>query len=385
MIASARGAALPPLLALAMLSACGSDKTPSPPPAEVVASAPLEQVVTGEDVYSGRFDARESVEVRPRVSGYVDRVAFRDGEHVRKGQLLFVIDPRPYQAAAAVAQGHLADAQSQVVYADAELGRAKNLIASGTVAQSLFDQKEQAQRGARAAATSASGTLEQARLNLGFTRVVAPMSGRIGRHLVSPGNLVQEGSTLLTTIVADDPIDIYFDIDEDSFLRYGQQVRAGTRKSVGGLGTTVNIALPGDAGPTRTGVIDFADNRLDPSTGTLRARARVANPDGALSPGQFADVHIIGDAPHKALLVPDVAVITDAAQKSLAVVGQDGHVALRTVTLGRLFGAYREIRSGLRPRDRVILSGLQRAKVGDMVRVKLQPLQPLASSGEAAR
>jgi RND family efflux transporter MFP subunit len=191
------------------------------------------------------------------------------------------------------------------------------------------------------------------------------MTGRAGRHLVSAGNLVQTGSnaTLLTTIVSTDPIDFYFDIDEESYLRYGRLVRAGQRSSPSGTGGKVSVALPDENESSHTGTLDFADNRLDTSTGTLRARARISNADGTLMPGQFGRVEIVGDALHTALLVPDSAIVTDATDKVIDVVGADNKVVERTVELGRLFGDFREIRSGLRADDRVIISGSQHQRI----------------------
>jgi len=376
------------LLAAALLASvggCSSPSDPPPPPPVVTVSPPLRQQVTGSDAYTGRFDATDTVEVRPRVSGFVDSMTFRDGDLVRKGQLLFVIDPRPYRAAVAQAQGRLADARSQVALADADLARAKTLIASGTIAQSLLDQKRQAQQAAQAAVTTAAGALANAMLDLSFTEIRAPMTGRASRHLVSAGNLVQNGTTLLTTIVSTDPIDLYFDIDEESYLRYSALVHAGERKSAGGVGTRVAIALPGETKPSLSGTLDFADNRLDPSTGTLRARARVANPDGALKPGQFGTAEIEGDAPHMALLVPDSAIVTDATDKVLETVGAGNKIVELTVVPGRLFGTLREIRSGLKPQDRVVIAGMQHATPGIQVRPRSEPLKadPSLSSGDA--
>jgi membrane fusion protein, multidrug efflux system len=350
---------------------------PIAPPARpaVFVSLPAQEQVTARDTFTGRLEAVDTVEVRPRVSGYIERVAFRDGEIVNKGDLLFVIDPRPYQAAVVQAEGQLEQARSQLVLANQELARAKALITTQVISNSTLDQRQQAQQAASAAVTIASGVLANAHLNLEFTELRAPIDGRISRRLVSEGNLVAGGdtsATLLTTIVSLDPIDVYFDIDEASYLRYQLLAKAGRRASATGLGSEVQITLPGDGSPSYTGILDFDDNRLDQSTGTLRARARIANPDHSLKPGQFARVSLAADAPHVALLVPDAALGSDATQPVLYVVGADERVAAHPVVPGRLFGKLREITQGLESSDRVIVSGIQRAQPGAAVTIQTQ-------------
>ena len=359
----------------------------SPPQSPTVfVSHPLERKVIGWDTFTGRFDATDTVEVRSRVAGYIDQVAFRDGDFVKKRDLLFVIDSRPYQAVVNQARGQLENARSRLELAKLDLARAEHLIASGTISTSLYDQRKQAHTAAVAGVITAEGSLERARLDLEFTRVLAPMSGRISRKLVSAGNLVAGGDangTLLTTIVSVDPIELYFDIDEESYLRYGRQTAQGKRKSAGNVGSDARIALPGQDSPPLVGEIDFTENRLDRSTGTLRARARVPNPDHLLNPGQFARVEIIGDAAHAALLVPDSAITTDATRRVLNVVSGGGRIEARPITIGRLFGQFREITDGLRPGDLVIVSGLQRAQVGEKVTPRLTQIDgtQLASLG----
>ncbi|WP_175856901.1 efflux RND transporter periplasmic adaptor subunit [Burkholderia anthina] len=356
-----------PLAALLALTGCQSDdKTPAAPPS-VIVSAPVARNVNDVDVYTGRFEAVDTVDVRPRVSGYLERVAFQDGATVKKGDLLFVIDPRPFQAAVTAAQGTLARAQSQLKLSQQDFERASVLIKTDTIAQSLYDQRRQAVQSAQADVTSAQGALERARLDLSFTRIVAPMSGRISRKLVSEGNLVKGGdsdATVLTTIVSQDPIDIYFDVDEESYLRY---TREAAQSGGSASSRQVAIALPGDARPSLAGTMDFVDNRLDNSTGTLRQRARVANPAGRLSPGQFGRVYLSSRVAHAALLVPDSAVATDATRRVLYFVDANGAVSVRPVTPGRLFGNLREIDAGLKAGDRVIVDGFQRVQAGDKV------------------
>lgn len=378
-------AALPTLL---LLSACHEPPPPAAVAPTVIASPPVQRNVTGRDSFTGRLEAADSVNIRARVSGYIDQVAFTDGASVRKGDLLFVIDPRPYQAVFTQAQGQLAAARSRLELAETELGRARRLMPSGAIAANIYDQRVHEQQTARAAVGTASGVFDRAQLDLSFTQVRSPMNGRISRKLVSVGNLIAGGdnnATLLTSIVSIDPIDVYFDIDEQTYLRYGRLVTEGKRASAGNLGSEVLISLPGEATPPRKGTLDFIENRLDRSTGTLRGRASVPNKDHSLNPGQFARVQLISDASHSALLVPDSALTTDATRRVLNVVDRDDRVVVRTVELGRLYGKLREITQGLEPQDRVIVSGLQRAQAGEKVLVQLEPIDEGLAALERAR
>ncbi|AGW90931.1 hemolysin secretion protein D [Ralstonia pickettii DTP0602] len=367
---AARAASLAALAAAAaaaaMLAGCKSEAVQAPAAPAVVVSQPLVRQVTDVDTFTGRFEAIDNVDVRARVSGYLEKVAFTDGALVRKGDLLFVIDPRPFQAAVNEAEGALAKARSQLSLSQQEYERARVLIETNTIARSLFEQREQALQSARAEVASAEGALARARLDLSFTRITAPMSGRISRKRVSEGNLVNGGdsnATLLTTIVSQDPIDFYFDVDEQSYLRYTRQeasAAAGTR--------TVRIALPGDGEPTLAGSMNFVENRLDNSTGTLRQRVRLPNPGHKLTPGQFGRAHVAAQAAHDALLVPDAAVATDATRRVVYVVKADQSVEVRPVVLGKLFGNLREVASGLNAGDRVIVEGFQRVRPGETVK-----------------
>lgn len=364
------------ILAFAV-AACEPEAAPVLPPPTVSVSVPLQEEVTGWDTFTGRLEAVDTIEVRPRVSGYIEKIAFRDGDNVHRGDLLFIIDPRPYQAAVTQAEGQLAQAHAQLVLSGKELERARSLITTQAISTAVLDQRHQAKQAAEAAVMTANGVLERARLDLEFTRLVAPIDGRISRKLVSEGNLVSGGdtnATLLTTIVSLDTIDAYFDIDEESYLRYGRIAKQTRRNSALARGGEVLVALPGDKAPSFTGKLDFAENRLDASTGTLRLRARIANRERTLNPGQFARVSLAAEPPHRALLVPAAAITSDSSRQVLYVVDADDKVVARPVTLGRIFGKLREIAQGLQPADRVVVSGIQRVEPGSKVTVQVEPL-----------
>jgi RND family efflux transporter MFP subunit len=370
-----------------ILAACSPNAATPPALPSISASTPLVKEVTGWDIFTGRLEAVDTVEVRPRVNGYVERVAFTDGDYVHKGDLLFVIDPRPYQAAVKQAEGQLEQAQAQLVLAGKELERAKSLITTQAIATNVLDQRTENQQAANAAVDVASAALGRAKLDLEFTQVCAPITGRISRKLVSEGNLVVGGAanaTLLTTIVSLDTIDAYFDIDEQSFLRYLRAGRAGNQSVAFESGGEVGITLPGDKNPSFSGKLNFTENRLDASTGTLRLRARIANPNHVLVPGQFVRVSLAAEPAHQAVLVPASAVTSDSSQQVLFVVGADDRVAARPVDLGRMFGKMREVTHGLDAGDRVVVSGIQRVQPGARVTVRMEAIktEQFASKGE---
>jgi RND family efflux transporter MFP subunit len=370
-----------------MLAACSPNVAAPVADPSVSASTPLVKEVTGWDTFTGRLEAVDTVAVRPRVSGYVERVAFKDGDYVQKGDLLFVIDQRPYEATAQQAQGQLAQAKAQLALANKELARARSLITTQAIATNVLDQRTENQQGAEAAVDVAAAALARAKLDLDFTQVRAPIAGRISRKLVSEGNLVAGGdanATLLTTIVSLDTIDAYFDIDEQSFLRYGRAGKESNQTVAFASGGEVVMALPGDKTPTFSGKLNFSENRLDASTGTLRLRARIANPGHVLTPGQFVRVSLAAEPAHQAVLVPASAVASDSSQQALYVVGSDDRVVVRNVELGRMFGRMREVVRGLEPTDRVVVSGLQRVTAGAKVTVRMEAIKPeqFASKGD---
>jgi membrane fusion protein, multidrug efflux system len=369
---------LRPLIALLAitLASCGEkpqQQVAAPPP--VTVAQPVKRTVTDWDEFTGRFEAVEEVSVRARVGGFVTNVAFKDGDMVRAGDLLYIIDPRPFEAVATQADGQLSDARAKTELAKRELDRGLNLVQTSAVSEQVVDQRRQALQAAHAAETIAEGALKAAQLNVEFTHVMAPITGRVSRHLVSVGNLVQGSdngtSTLLTTIVSMDPIYIYFDVDEATYLRNNRLWFEGKRPSSRDTPNPVEVTLTGETKPSHQGHMDFLDNRLDVSTGTLRSRAIIDNHDFAVLPGQFGRVRIIGSSPYDALLLPDTAIATDQSRKIVFVVKDDDTVEARAVELGPLDGGLRVIRTGLKAEDKVIVDGLQRARVGAKVAPKM--------------
>jgi multidrug efflux system membrane fusion protein len=371
---------LTPLVALA-LSACG-DKPPqqaAPAAPPVTVAQPVKRTVTDWDEFTGRFEAMEEVQVRARVGGFVNSVEFRDGAIVRAGDLLYTIDSRPFEAVALQADGQLSDARAKAELAKRELDRALTLVVTSAVSESIVDQRRQTLQAAHAAEMQAEGALKAAKLNIEWAHVLAPMTGRVSRHLVSPGNLVQgsEGSaTLLTSIVTLDPIYIYFDVDEATYLKNNKLWFEGRRPSSRDTPNPVQVALTGETKSSKEGTMDFLDNRLDLSTGTLRSRAIIPNKDFSILPGQFGRVRLIGSSPYEALLLPDTAIATDQSRKIVFVVKDDNTVEAKPVTLGPLDEGLRVIREGLKPEDRVIVDGLQRARVGAKVTPQTAEVKP---------
>jgi membrane fusion protein, multidrug efflux system len=376
---------LSPLVVLLTASLAGCGEKPAsqaaPPPAPVTVAQPTKRTVTDWDEFTGRFEAMEEVQIRARVGGFVDSIQFKDGDFVKPGDLLYVIDSRPFEAVALQADGQLADARAKAELARRELERALTLVTTSAVSESIVDQRRQTLQAAHAAEMQAEGALKAAKLNIEFTHVIAPLAGRISRHLVSVGNLVQGadgGATLLTSIVSLDPIYIYFDMDEATYLKYNKLWFEGRRPSSRDTPNPVQVSLAGETKPSHDGKMDFLDNRLDVSTATLRSRAIIPNKDLSILPGQFGRVRLIGSAPYEALLLPDTAIATDQSRKIVFVVNNENMVEVRPVTLGPLDDGLRVIREGLKAEDKVIVDGLQRARVG----AKVAPHPPKEPAGK---
>lgn len=355
-----------PLLAsvFAVALSAGCSKPPAPPevlPAVEVAH-PLSRQVSDWDDYTGRFEAVDAVDVRPRVSGAVESVHFRDGQKVTKGQLLFVIDPRPYEAQLARARADQAGAKAQLANADAELKRAQTLSETRLVSQSQLELRTAAQLQAAASLAAAEAAVQTQELNTSFTRVVAPLTGRVSYRRFAPGNIVSADTTVLTTIVSEDPIRFLFDAPESALLKYRRETGGATTKPV-------EIKLQDETGYRWKGRLDFIDNALDRSSGTIRARATVANPNGFISPGMFGQMRLIAASPSDVLLVPDQSIVTDQTRQVVYTVDSEGIVGQKVVEPGRLIDGLRVIRGGVTTQDRVVISGVQRARPGRKVAV----------------
>ncbi|HAD85572.1 MAG TPA: efflux transporter periplasmic adaptor subunit [Brevundimonas sp.] len=350
------------LIAAALYGCSKGQEAPAQGAPPVTVAAPLSQQVVDWDEFTGRFEAPRSVDVRARVGGYIQSVHFKDGDFVRQGQLLFTLDPRPAQAALAAARAQLAQGQAQLTLARTELTRAEGLLASQAVSQAEVDAKRGAVQTAEAAVAAANAAIRARQLDVEFTRVTAPISGRVSDRRVDPGNLIGGGSSagdVLTTIVSSSPIYFVFDGSEALALKYQRDARNGA--------APIRIRLQDETSYDRTGTLDFTDNAIDASSGTIRLRAVVQNADGFLKPGMFGHAQLAGSGGYAAMLVPDAAIVTDGPRKVVYVVGKDGAVAAKPVQLGPIANGLRVVRTGLTPDDRVIINGLQRARPGQKV------------------
>jgi RND family efflux transporter MFP subunit len=361
--------------AVAMLSfGCKEEGArPSSPvqkaPPAVTVSQPVQREITEWDEYSGRFDAAENVEVRARVSGHLTEVRFKDGQVVKRGDILFVLDERPFQRALEQARAELFAAATKVENANLDIVRGKPLVERKIISDKEFDDRMSIVRNAEAAVKVAEAKVKSAELDLSFTTIAAPIAGRIGRTLVTAGNWVSAGgmveATLLTTIVSQDPIYVYFDISENNYIKYKRQSNRISGSPATDFGARVEVGLPDESRYPHEARLDFLDNHLGHDTGTLTARAVVANPSGLLSPGLFARVRVTGSAPYTALLVSDEAIGTDQTGKFVYVVGENGSVIRRDIVLGPVQDGVRAVREGLAADDWVIVRGMQRVAPGD--------------------
>jgi multidrug efflux system membrane fusion protein len=352
----------------AALSSCHKEPPPpAPPPPPVTIAPPVQKEIVEWDVFTGRTEAVESVNITPRVSGYIDNITFRAGDLVHKGDLLFVIDPRPYQAALDQASAQVRQAEANQQLQEANFARQDKLRQTGVIAKEDFDTALSKKNQAAAEVLADQAAVELAKLNLSFTQITSPIVGRIGREQVTVGNLVQADTTLLTNIVSVDPIYAYFNVDERSILKYQQQVRAGRLADARHAEVPVYLQVENEKGFPHQGVIDFINNQFNASTGTLQIRGLFPNANGFLFPGAFVRIRIAGTPKQKALLITDRAVGTDQGTKYVLVVGPDNVVAVRPVELGPEVDGLRVVRSGLKGDEQVIINGLVNAKPGSKV------------------
>jgi multidrug efflux system membrane fusion protein len=350
------------LLTLATLAGCGSQaqNDPMPPPPDVSVAEVVVRDVRQWDEFIGRVEAVESVELRPRVSGYIERIDYTEGGIVAKDDVLFVIDQRSYKAAHQLANAELERARTRTELTRSEYERSQRLHEARAVSVEELDQRAAAYAEAQAALNAARAALDVAALELEFTEVKSPIAGRAGRALVTAGNLAQADTTMLTTVVSLDPVYVYFEGDEQAYLRYNAMDRNGERPSSRSTRNPVRVAITGENGFPHEGEMDFMDNRVDPSTGTLRARALLPNPDGVFTPGLFARVQLLGSGTFRAHLIDDKAVLTDQDRKYVYVIGEDGTAQRRDVVLGRMVEGLRVVQQGLEAGDRVIVHGIQK-------------------------
>jgi RND family efflux transporter MFP subunit len=375
------------LASLLALAGCEEGQKPAqgaaPPPPQVSVAKPVQKLVTDHDEYVGRFVALDFVEVRARVSGYLEKIHFKDGQLVKEGDPLFTIDPRPFRATLEQAKSAVEQAKANLAFAESDLKRGESLRTGTTITQQALDQRLQASRVAAAAVTSQEAALQQAELDLSFTELKAPISGRIGDRRVSVGNLVSGGSsgstTLLATIASIDPIRFEFTMDEASYLRYLRMAGAAASSEADrGMTLPVRLKLIDEDAYTHEGKIDFVDNAIDRSSGTIRGRALFANADGKLTPGMFGRVQIATSAPTAALLVPDAAIATEQVKKFVYVLNGENVVTPKYVTPGQLIGNMRVV-EGLDPNDTLVVNGLMRVRPG----IKVAPQEVAADTGAA--
>ncbi len=371
-----------------LLLGCGeAQKQAAPPPPKVTVAKPIKRTIVDQDEYVGRFVAVYSVEVRARVSGYLDKVQFQDGQIVKQGDLLFTIDKRPFQNTLDQARANLELARSNLLFTQSDLARGQQLLRDRTISEQIFEQRSQASRNAQAALAASEAMVRQAELDLEFTELKAPITGRIGDRRVTPGNLVTGGTggatTLLAVIVSTDPIRLEFTFDEASLLRYERLARDGNTDVTGRGSAPVRLKLIDEQDFTHYGRMDFIDNVIDRSTGTIRGRAQFANSDGLFTPGMFARVQVPASAPYEALMVPDLAIGTEQVRKFVYVVDQDGIARQRFVMLGDVVDDLRVVKEGVSADDRVVVNGLMRVRPGQKVTAEDQQAPPQAAAPQA--
>ena len=351
------------LLSVLLVGCDNSVAQNAAPPAPAVSAADVVvKSISQWDSFNGRIEAVESVQLRPRVSGYIDKVNYTDGQEVKKGEVLFTIDDRTYRAALEQAQANLARAKTQASLARSEANRTDKLVNTNLVSREEWEQRRAAATQAQADIRAAQAAVDAAQLNLDFTKVTAPIDGRASRALITSGNLVTAGdsASVLTTLVSQKTVYVYFDVDESTYLHYQNLARSGQGASSNHLALPVEIGLVGEEGYPHQGKVDFLDNQLTPSTGTIRMRALLDNAQRQFTPGLFARVRLPGSAEFNATLIDDKAVLTDQDRKYVYVVDKEGKAQRRDITPGRLADGLRIVQQGLKPGDRVIVDGLQK-------------------------
>ena len=387
-----RGARIlaPALLIAATIAGCGeAQKQAGPPPPAVTVAEPVKRTVFDYDEYVGRFTAINSVEVRARVSGYLDKLHFKDGQLVKQGDLLFTIDRRPFQNTLDQVRANLVQAQSNVAFTESDYTRGQQLVRDKTITDQTFEQRAQAFRNAKASVSNNEAAVRQAELDLDFTELRAPINGRIGDRRVSPGNLVTGGTggntTLLATIVSTDPIYFEFTFDEASYLRYERLAKAGQDIASRNASVKVALKLIDENDFDHEGRMDFVDNVIDRSTGTIRGRAVFSNPNEVFTPGMFGRVRVPGSPPYEGLLISDAAIATEQARKYVMVIDGEDIARQRYVTVGQLTSDnLRVIKEGVGPDDRIVVKGLMQARPNQKVRPELQggkPTNPVSAGG----
>lgn len=370
-------------IALVVMTACGRAPEVAQAPAapQVSVAKVLEQPINEWDEFTGRLEAPETVEVRPRVSGQIDKVAFTEGALVKKGDLLFQIDPRPFQAEVNRLDAQVTQARATAARTDNEAQRGERLKASNAISAELAETRTTTAQEARAGVAAIQAQLDLARLNLSFTRVTAPISGRVSRAAITAGNIVTADQTPLTTLVSTDKVYAYFDADERVFLKYNQLSRAGQRSQT----SPVYLGLSNEDGNPHLGQMDFVDNQVNPRTGTIRGRAVFDNSDGSYTPGLYARLKLVGSKTYDAVLIKDEAVGTDLGKKFVLVMDKDNKAAYRSVELGPKLEGLRIVRSGLAKGDSIVVNGLQRVRPGSTVTPQDVPMASAATLAALAR
>ncbi len=362
---------IPLFLFMLLLTGCEKDNlsTPAqePTPPIVTIAKPLIQEITDWDEFTGRFYACESVDIRPRVSGYLESVNFTEGSIVNKGDLLYVIDARPYKAVLDQAKAELKKAKATLQLTENDLARAERLFKTRVLPEEELDSRRSQKLAAIASVEAAKARVSAAELDVEFTQIKSPITGRISRTNVTEGNLIKDGdshSSILTTIVSLDPIYVYFSADEQAVLHYSRMDMEGSRKSSRTTPNPVYLRLADEEEYIHEGHMDFVDNQIDMSTGTMRGRALVSNPDYLLVPGMFADLKLLGEGPYEALLLPDSAINRDQTKRFVYIVDENNIVERRIIKIGNKHGDLRVIRDGLNKEDRIVINGLQRVRIG---------------------